>query len=64
MFFCNLLWYEKNLIFPFSFAVLQRIESKINLEDIKKHQLGSVIQQKTIDVIIPTIGRKNTCTMF
>ncbi|MEZ7503836.1 glycosyltransferase family 2 protein [Flavobacterium sp. Arc2] len=59
--FLNLLWYENKLvIFPFCLSLFykKRIESKINLEDIKVISNDNVIQQKTIDVVIPTIGRK------
>lgn len=59
--FLNLLWHEKKLpIFPFFLSLFykRRVASKINLEDIKVVSNENVVQQKTIDVIIPTIGRE------
>jgi len=59
--FLNLLWYENKLpIFPFLLSLFykRRVASKINLEGIKVSSNENVVQQKTIDVIIPTIGRE------
>ncbi|OCB76541.1 glycosyltransferase family 2 protein [Flavobacterium crassostreae] len=59
--FLNLLWYENKLPFlPFflSFFYKKRTRTKIDLEDINGVSNKNEVQQKTIDVIIPTIGRK------
>ncbi|QLC67511.1 glycosyltransferase family 2 protein [Flavobacterium sp. LPB0248] len=59
--FLNLLIYEKKFsIFPFlsSFGFRQRHLNKDLLNDIKVQSTRKVIDKKTIDVIIPTIGRK------
>lgn len=59
--FLNFLWYENKVTFLpllLSLFYTRRVASKINLEDIKVVSNENVIQQKTIDVIIPTIGRE------
>jgi glycosyltransferase involved in cell wall biosynthesis len=59
--FFNLFWHENKLpIFPFiqSLFYKKRMGNKIYLEDIKVTSNENVMQHKTIDVIIPTIGRK------
>lgn len=59
--FLNLLWYENKLtFFPFvqSLFYKKRVGNKIHLEGIKVSSNENVTQDKTIDIIIPTIGRK------
>lgn len=59
--FFNLFWYENKLpIVPFFLSLFYKKcnGSTIYLEDIKVVSNAHVIQHETIDVIIPTIGRK------
>ncbi len=59
--FLNLLIYEKKFsIFPFlsSFGFRKRKLNEDLLDNIKVQSSRKVIERKTIDVIIPTIGRK------
>jgi len=59
--FLNLLIYEKKfLIFPFlsSFGFRKRNLNRDLLDVVKVQTTRKVIDKKTIDVIIPTIGRK------
>ena len=57
----NLFLYERKFpLLPFLFALFykNRNNSTINLEDIKVQSSKKVIDKGTVDVIIPTIGRK------
>jgi GT2 family glycosyltransferase len=59
--FFNITLYErKSLFLPFlvSFFYAKRNNSTINLEEIKVKSNRKIVDNKTIDVIIPTIGRK------
>jgi GT2 family glycosyltransferase len=59
--FFNLVWYESKLpIFSFFLSLFykKRKGSDIYLDGTKVASNGDVIKHKTIDVIIPTIGRK------
>jgi GT2 family glycosyltransferase len=59
--FFNLFLYERSLpVFPFltSFFYRKRNSDNINLENIKSISSREVASQSTIDVIIPSIGRK------
>jgi glycosyltransferase involved in cell wall biosynthesis len=47
------------LPFLFSFFCKNRSKAKINLDAIKVQSTRKVVEQATVDVIIPTIGRKN-----
>jgi glycosyltransferase involved in cell wall biosynthesis len=58
----NLLLYELQfplLPFLFSFFYKNRSKANIHLDAIKVHSTRKVVDQGTVDVIIPTIGRKN-----
>lgn len=58
----NLFLYERKFpLLPFLFSLFYKNRSKadINLEDIKVQSSKKVIDKATVDVIIPTIGRKN-----
>ena len=58
----NLFLYERKLpILPFLFSLFytNRSELKIDLDGIKVQSSKIVIDKGTLDVIIPTIGRKN-----
>jgi GT2 family glycosyltransferase len=58
----NLLLYEQKFpLFPFlfSFFYKNRIKANINFDAIKVHSFRTVVDSATVDVIIPTIGRKN-----
>lgn len=58
----NLMIYERKypiLPFLFSFFYKNRITSSISLDSIKVKSSRKVIDKGTIDVIIPTIGRKD-----
>jgi glycosyltransferase involved in cell wall biosynthesis len=60
--FFNLFLYEKKLpvlAFLSSFFYRKRNSDKINLENIKSISSREVVSQRTIDVIIPSIGRKD-----
>ena len=60
--FFNLILYEfKFPLFPllFSFSFRKRNSKRIDLENIKVKSHKIVTDKKTVDVIIPTIGRKN-----
>jgi GT2 family glycosyltransferase len=60
--FFNLFLYERQLaIFPFlaSFFYKKRNNGIVNLEKIEVRSKRGIINKKTIDVIIPTIGRKS-----
>jgi glycosyltransferase involved in cell wall biosynthesis len=60
--FFNLFLYERKLVllaFLASFFYRKRNSGNINLENIKATSSRNVINKKTIDVIIPTIGRKD-----
>ena len=57
----NLMLYERKFpIFPFMFSLFyrNRTDNNINLNLIKVQTSKIVVEQGTIDVIIPTIGRK------
>lgn len=57
----NLLLFEKQLvILPLLYALLfrSRREIRLNLDTIEVQSILKVVNEKTIDVIIPTIGRK------
>jgi glycosyltransferase involved in cell wall biosynthesis len=59
--FFNLFLYERKLpVFPFltSFFYRKRNSDNINIENIKGISSREVVSRRTIDVIIPTIGRK------
>jgi glycosyltransferase involved in cell wall biosynthesis len=59
--FWNVMIYEKKFqILPLLFSLFyrNRNNNKLNLEVIKVHSLRKVVDKGTIDVIIPTIGRK------
>lgn len=59
--FFNLFLYERRLpvlAFLASFFYRKRNASNINFENIEVKSSRKIIHQKTIDVIIPTIGRK------
>ncbi|MBE8727792.1 glycosyltransferase family 2 protein [Flavobacterium hungaricum] len=59
--FLNLLVYErKTLFFPLlkSFVYRKRNLRSNSLENIKVESINKVVEKNTIDVIIPTIGRK------
>jgi glycosyltransferase involved in cell wall biosynthesis len=58
----NLFLYERKFPFlPFLFSLFykNRNEANINLDFIKMHSFRKVVNQGTVDVIIPTIGRKS-----
>jgi GT2 family glycosyltransferase len=58
----NLFLYERKLpLFPFLFSLFYKNRSKtiINLDTIKVQSSKKVIDKATVDVIIPTIGRKS-----
>lgn len=58
----NLFLYERKLpLLPFLFSLFYKNRSKatINLDAIKVQSSKKVINKATVDVIIPTIGRKN-----
>ena len=58
----NLFLYERKLpLLPFLFSLFYQNRSKltINLDDIKVQSSRKVIATARVDVIIPTIGRKN-----
>lgn len=58
----NLFLYERKLPFlPFLFSLFykNRSQTTINLDGIKVQSSKKVIDKATVDVIIPTIGRKN-----
>lgn len=58
----NLMLYERKFpIIPFFCSLFYKNRSKINinLEVIKVQSTQKVVDQATVDVIIPTIGRKN-----
>lgn len=58
----NLLMYERQfplLPFLFSFFCKNRSKANINLDSIKVQSSRKVVDQGTVDVIIPTIGRKS-----
>jgi glycosyltransferase involved in cell wall biosynthesis len=58
----NMLLYERKfIIFPFlfSFFYKNRTKSKIDLESIKVESSKKVVDKATVDVIIPTLGRKD-----
>jgi GT2 family glycosyltransferase len=58
----NLMIYERKfhvLPFLFSFFYKNRSEAIINLDSIKVQSTRMVVDQGSVDVIIPTIGRKN-----
>ncbi len=58
----NLMLYERKfpfLPFLFSFFYKNRTKTTINLDVIKVQSSKKVVDQATVDVIIPTIGRKN-----
>lgn len=58
----NLFLYERKLPilpFVFSFFYKNRSETNINLDAIKVQSSKKVVDKMTVDVIIPTIGRKN-----
>jgi GT2 family glycosyltransferase len=58
----NLLVYERKFpVFPFVFSLFYKNRSKLNInfEDIKVQSSRKVVDKATIDVIIPTIGRKD-----
>jgi glycosyltransferase involved in cell wall biosynthesis len=60
--FFNLFLYERKfpfLPFLFSFFFKNRSKVNINLDAIKVQSSKKVVGQATVDVIIPTIGRKN-----
>jgi glycosyltransferase involved in cell wall biosynthesis len=60
--FLNFLIFEKKLPFMallFSLRFKNRQSNNINLSEIKVQSKLQVVDLKTIDVIIPTIGRKN-----
>lgn len=60
--FFNLFLYERKLAvlaFLTSFFYRKRNSNNVNLENIKATSSRNVINKKTIDVIIPTIGRKD-----
>lgn len=59
--FNRFLYERKFSFFPFlvTFFYRKRNNSKINLDEIYVESSRDVIKKKTIDVIIPTIGRKN-----
>ncbi len=57
----NLFLYERKLpILPFlfSFVYKNRSKAKIDLDDVKVQSSRRVIDKGTVDVVIPTIGRK------
>ena len=58
----NLFLYERKLpLLPFLFSLFYKNRSKlnVNLDAIKVQSTKKVIDKATVDVIIPTIGRKN-----
>lgn len=58
----NLIVYERKFpILPFLFSLFYRNRTRINigLDAIKVHSSIKVVDNETVDVIIPTIGRKN-----
>jgi len=58
----NLMLYERKFpLLPFLFSLFYKNRSKatINLDGIKVQSAKKVVDQATVDVIIPTIGRKN-----
>jgi glycosyltransferase involved in cell wall biosynthesis len=58
----NLFIYERKFpVLPFLFSLFYKNRSKanINLDAIKVQSSRKVVDQATVDVIIPTIGRKN-----
>lgn len=58
----NLVIYERKLpLLPFLFSLFykNRRKTNINLEGIKVQSSKKVVNQATVDVIIPTIGRKD-----
>ena len=58
----NLILYERKFpVLPFLFSLFHknRNKAKIDLESIKVKSLKRVINKRTIDVIIPTIGRSD-----
>lgn len=59
--FGNIVFYERKFpVLPFLFSLFYRNRSNnhINLEDLKVQSSNKVVEKGTIDVIIPTIGRK------
>lgn len=59
--FFNLMWYEQKFhLLPFLFSLFykNRTKANINLDAIKVQSSKKVIDKSTVDVIIPTIGRK------
>ena len=60
--FLNLLVFEKRLpLFPLLYSLFfkSRTKKELNLDAIPVQSILTVAEQKTIDVIIPTIGRKS-----
>ena len=60
--FLNLLVFEKRLpIFPLLYSLFfkNRKKTDLNLDSIPVQSTLAIVDKKTIDVIIPTIGRKN-----
>ena len=60
--FLNLMLYERQFaVFPFLISLFysNRNQISVNLDTIEVQSKKKVIEEKTIDVIIPTIGRKN-----
>lgn len=58
----NLFLYERRfplLPFVFSFFYKNRTQLNINLDGIKVQSSSTIVNKKTVDVIIPTIGRKH-----
>jgi GT2 family glycosyltransferase len=58
----NLMLYERKLpVLPFLFSFFYKNRSKanINLDSIQVQSSNKVVEQGTVDVIIPTIGRKD-----
>jgi GT2 family glycosyltransferase len=58
----NFLLYERKFpLLPFLFSLFYKNRSKatINLDTLKVQSAKKVVDQATVDVIIPTIGRKN-----
>jgi GT2 family glycosyltransferase len=58
----NLFLYERKLpLLPFLFSLFYKNRSKLNfnLDDIKVQSFRKVMDTATVDVIIPTIGRKD-----
>jgi len=58
----NLFLYERKFpILPFLFSLFYKNRSKvsINLDSVKVQSTKKVVEKATVDVIIPTIGRRN-----